>query len=76
MIGEVAEMAYLWRTPHAIDGAKLAAALPGFQATPLDEAIADALGANSAEPASHRSMSRLTPGAASNSVERALNAEA
>ena len=34
---EVAEMAYLWRTPHAIDGAKLAAALPDFQATPLEE---------------------------------------
>ena len=46
---EVAEMAYLWHTPHAIDGAKLAAALPDLQATPLDIAIADALGAISAE---------------------------
>ncbi len=40
---EVAEMAYLWHTPHAIDGAKLAAALPEFQATPASEAILKAL---------------------------------
>ncbi|MBT5193825.1 MAG: NAD(P)H-binding protein [Rhodospirillaceae bacterium] len=42
-IREVAEMAYLWQTPHAIDGAKLAAALPDFRATPLALAIADAV---------------------------------
>jgi nucleoside-diphosphate-sugar epimerase len=41
---EVAEMAYLWHTPHAIDGTKLAAALPDFQATPLADALTDALG--------------------------------
>lgn len=40
---EVAEMAYLWHTPHAIDGAKLAAILPDFRPTPLDTAMADAL---------------------------------
>ncbi|MDP7342544.1 MAG: hypothetical protein QF767_04105 [Alphaproteobacteria bacterium] len=40
---EVAEMSYLWRRPHAIDGAKLAAALPGFQETPVEAAIAEAL---------------------------------
>ncbi len=43
---EVAEMSYLWRTPHAIDGAKLAAALPDFNATPIEVAIADAIGAS------------------------------
>ncbi len=40
---EVAEMSYLWRRPHAIDGAKLAAALPGFRATPAEAAIAASL---------------------------------
>ena len=40
---EVAEMAYLWRVPHAIDGARLAEILPEFQATPLPEALAAAL---------------------------------
>lgn len=43
-VREVLEMRYLWQTPHAIDGAKLAAALPGFRPTPFDEAIAVALG--------------------------------
>jgi nucleoside-diphosphate-sugar epimerase len=36
---EVAEMDYLWRTPHAIDGAKLAATLPDFRPTPLTTAL-------------------------------------
>ena len=44
MMREVAEMAYLWRMPHAIDGSKLAAALPAFHTTPLEIALADALG--------------------------------
>lgn len=44
MMREVVEMRYLWDTPHAIDGSKLAAALPDFRATPVDTAIADALG--------------------------------
>lgn len=44
MMREIAEMAYLWSMPHAIDGTKLAAALPAFAATPLDVALADALG--------------------------------
>ena len=46
---EVAEMSYLWRVPHFIDGAKLAAALPDFQPTPPDTAIAEALGAVASE---------------------------
>jgi len=50
-VREVLEMRYLWQTPHAIDGAKLAAALPGFRATPFEEAIAVALGV---APASSR----------------------
>ncbi|WP_339746622.1 NAD(P)H-binding protein [uncultured Maricaulis sp.] len=41
---EVAEMAYLWRVPHAIDGARLAEILPEFQPTPLRVALATALG--------------------------------
>ena len=40
---EVAEMSYLWRLPHAIDGAKLAALLPEFWETPYEAAIAEAL---------------------------------
>jgi len=40
---EVAEMSYLWRQPHAIDGAKLRAALPEFKETPFAAAIAEAL---------------------------------
>lgn len=51
---EIAEMAYLWRTPHGIDGTKLAKALPDFQATSLDWAIADAIGAVGAIPTEHK----------------------
>ena len=43
MMREIAEMSYLWHTPHAIDGAKLAAALPDFRPTPLKAVMADAL---------------------------------
>jgi nucleoside-diphosphate-sugar epimerase len=43
MIREVLEMRYLWNVPHRLDGTKLAAALPEFRATPLDEAMADAV---------------------------------
>lgn len=44
MAREVVEMAYLWEVPHAIDGAKLSRALPGFAPTPLETAMRDALG--------------------------------
>ena len=43
MLREVSEMSYLWRVPHALDGAALqrvAGALPG---TPIDAALRDAL---------------------------------
>ena len=40
---EVAEMSYLWRQPHAIDGAKLRAVLPEFKETPFAAAISEAL---------------------------------
>ena len=43
MMWEISEMSYLWRIPHMIDGAKLAAALPGFEVTPVKMAIADAV---------------------------------
>ena len=36
---EIATMSYLWRVPHALDGAKLAARCPGLAATPLGEAL-------------------------------------
>lgn len=40
---ELAEMAYLWRTPHRIDGRRLTAALGALPATPFDKAVATAL---------------------------------
>ncbi|MEO1040048.1 MAG: NAD(P)H-binding protein [Pseudomonadota bacterium] len=40
---EVAEMAYLWSNPHQIDGAKFAALLPEFEATPVTEGLAAVL---------------------------------
>jgi len=40
---EVMEMAYLWRVPHRIDGAKLATILPDFKATPVKAAIAQSI---------------------------------
>ena len=32
-------MSYLWRVPHSLDGAKLAALVPDLEATSLDSAI-------------------------------------
>lgn len=43
---EVAEMSYLWRIPHAVDGAKLEAILPEMKTTPPELALADALQRN------------------------------
>ena len=60
-IREVMEMKYLWDVPHAVDGAKLARTLPGFEATSLDVALADVL-ANagpSRPPANTRSLADL-----------------
>ncbi|WP_415920012.1 NAD(P)H-binding protein [Tateyamaria sp. SN6-1] len=45
LMREVAEMRYLWEVPHRIDGTKLARALPDFEPTPVDAAIAAALAA-------------------------------
>jgi hypothetical protein len=39
LMREVLEMRYLWRRPHRIDGADLAAALPDFAPTPARDAI-------------------------------------
>ena len=36
-------MRYLWEVPHAIDGAELERLLPAFRATPVEEALHDAL---------------------------------
>ncbi len=40
---ELSEVAYLWSTPHAIDGTRLAAAIGEIPYTPLDRAVAAAL---------------------------------
>jgi hypothetical protein len=39
----VAEMSYLWRVPHALDGARLAARVGPIPATPPSQALAQAL---------------------------------
>ncbi|MEM8749685.1 MAG: NAD(P)H-binding protein [Pseudomonadota bacterium] len=62
-IREVMEMRYLWDVPHAMDGSKLRAALPGFEATPVDVALRDAI-AVSPDKAMPRSQSASRPVAA------------
>jgi hypothetical protein len=42
---ELSESEYLWSTPHAIDGARLAGVIGDIPHTPLDRAIAAALAA-------------------------------
>lgn len=42
---ELAEMAYLWRVPHALDGGALAAVAGPIATTPVDRAIAASLAA-------------------------------
>ncbi len=43
MLREVAEMAYLWRVPHALDGTALREAVGELAATPIDAALRAAL---------------------------------
>jgi nucleoside-diphosphate-sugar epimerase len=40
---ELSEISYLWSTPHAIDGTRLAAVIGDMPHTPLDQAIAASL---------------------------------
>lgn len=40
---EIAEMRYLWLTPHALDGSKLARLIGAVPHTPIDEAVSQAL---------------------------------
>jgi nucleoside-diphosphate-sugar epimerase len=40
---ELSEVAYLWSTPHTIDGTRLAAVIGDIPHTPLDRAVASAL---------------------------------
>jgi nucleoside-diphosphate-sugar epimerase len=40
---ELAELAYLWRSPHEIDGGKLRAAIGAAPETPFERAVAAAL---------------------------------
>ncbi|GAB4282511.1 MAG: SDR family oxidoreductase [Roseovarius sp.] len=40
IIRHVLEMRWLWEVPHSLDGAKFAALMPGFAATPAEEALA------------------------------------
>jgi nucleoside-diphosphate-sugar epimerase len=42
---ELADVSYLWSTPHAIDGARLAEIIGDLPRTPLDQAIAASLAA-------------------------------
>jgi len=48
---EMGEMRYLYDTPHRLDGAKLAALLPGFTPTPLDQVVAGVLARRQRAPA-------------------------
>ncbi|MGE4326307.1 MAG: epimerase [Pseudodonghicola sp.] len=43
MARRLLEMRYLWTTPHALDGSRLAHLLPEFQFTPLEAALASAI---------------------------------
>lgn len=49
------EMRYLWRNPHQIDGSALAARIPEFTPTPLDDALRQAT-----RPLLQKSMSTQT----------------
>ena len=40
---EMKEMRYLFETPHALDGKRLAELLPGFQPTPLSDVVSQTL---------------------------------
>ena len=40
---ELLSMSYLWRVPHALDGRRLHAAIGPLPATPLDQALEEAL---------------------------------
>ncbi len=43
MLREVTRMSYLWRVPHALDGARLAARVGPLPATPPQQALRQAL---------------------------------
>ena len=66
---ELSEMAYLWSTPHAIDGTRLAAVIGDIPHTPLDRAVASALlRARHQAPAGSRAMRRATTSGASDAI--------
>ena len=44
------EMRYLWSKPHFLDGARFSELLPDFEATPVERALAAALGAINVNP--------------------------
>jgi nucleoside-diphosphate-sugar epimerase len=50
---ELAEMSYLWRVPHALDGRALAAVTGPLPATPIDSALATSLAAIGQAPLPH-----------------------
>ncbi len=56
---ELAEIAYLWRVPHALDGTALEQAVGPLRTTPLDDALRHALVALDLGR-SGRGMTRLT----------------
>ena len=55
---ELAKMAYLWRVPHALDGARLAARCPALAPTPLDAALLASLAALGLGAAARRTTLR------------------
>lgn len=50
LMREVGAMRYLWDRPHRVDGARLAALLPGFEATPPDQAVRSSLAGSGRGP--------------------------
>ena len=57
---ELARMSYLWRVPHALDGARLAARCPTLLSTPLRAAVAEALVALGVAASAARSPAHAT----------------
>lgn len=49
MAAPLLEMRYLWETPHRLDGTLFRSLLPGFEETPLQEALARAIGQTSGQ---------------------------
>ncbi len=60
MAGGLIEMRYLWNMAHRLDGTRFAEQVPGFRATPVEEAIAEAVAGLAAPPAPRDQPSRFS----------------